>query len=259
MIRVFQIAILCCVSLLFTGCNGSKESKPIWQQMKINDIAPSYKSKHDGVKRLKTINFSVNIFEIPAENINAMDDVWRHLYTKTLQFNNYNAFNSNLFVAGIGQIQMWDKIRNLLLAADSRRVKIISLLIPAGQTQNIPIAELNNERTIFYTSTADLIEGATIGPGELNLRIKAEKIPGSRGVCKVSVLPVFSSPSGKKRDDFSFTCCRFGLKMSPGNFVLLGPKKYSTSEITLGSLFFSRPGRRPVVRTYLIICTRINQ
>jgi len=267
MIRLFQIAVFSCLGLLLTGCNAPEESEPIWEQVKIGDIAPSHSGKRPGDHLLETANFSVYIFEIPAENINILDGVWQMLYTESLRFNDYDAFSANLFSVGFGEVQMWGKIADLLRAAGGKRVRTVTLLLSDGQAETIAIAGLGSEQTIFYISTDGSMEGVTIGPGTLALRIKAGKIPGSRGVCNVDIQPVFSSPirssipqlaAREKLGDVLFDTAGFRLKMSPGNFVFLGPEKYSSEHITLAGLFFSRPGPMPVVRTFLFVCSRIN-
>jgi len=281
-----------CVATLLTGCNApetsgvaarglvpdvvSEKGRPIWKDTKITDLAASGGGKRPVGQSLMTIDFCVYIFEIPAENISALDDVWQMLHTKPLRFNDYDAFGANSFLVGFGQIQMWNEIRDLLLAAGGKKIETVSLLLSDGQADDLTIAGLDNERTIFYISNAGSMEGLTIGPGKLVLRLKAEKIPGSRGVCNVDVLPVFPSPikspvpqlaAREKADEFLFTSAGFGLKMSPGDFIFLGPEKYVSHQITLDSLFFSRPppatsggrpGRRPVIRTYLLVCTKIS-
>ena len=281
MIRVFQIVVLICLPFCLTGCGAPEENEPIWQQLKIGDLAPSHGGKRPDGQLLKTINFNVYAFEIPAENISALDDIWQMLYTKPLQFNNYDAFVANSFLVGLGQVQMWNKIRDLLLAADGKGTRKVSLLLPDGQANDFPIARLDKEQTISYISASGSMEGVTVGPGMVALRLKAEKIPGSRGVCKMSAMPVFSPPIRSpipelvyraKAGKFPFASCGFGLKMSPGDLVVLGPEKYDSSQITLGSLFFSRPEgnlffsrtgrkppeRKPAVRIFLLLCTGIN-
>jgi len=279
--RVFQIAVLSCLAFCLTGCGGPEENEPIWQQLKIGDLAPSHSGKRPGSQLLKTINFNVYAFEIPAENISALDDIWRMLYPKPLQYNNHDAFKANSFLAGFGQVQMWNKIRDLLLAADGKGTDRISLLLPDGQANDLPIARLDKEQTISYISASGSMEGVTAGPGMVALRLKAEKIPGSRGVCKMSAMPVFSLPIRSsipelvyraKAGEFLFSSVGFGLKMSPGDLVVLGPEKYIDHQITLGGLFFSRPEgslffsrterkppeRKPAVRIFLLLCTSIN-
>ena len=283
MIRVFQIVVLACLPFCLTGCGGPEKNERIWEQLKIGDLAPSHSGKRPDGQLLETANFNVYIFEIPAENIGALDDIWRMLYSKPLQFNNYKAFKANSFLAGFGQAQMWSKIIDLLLAADGKGTERVSLLLPDGQANDLPIARLDNEQTVFHISTSGSMEGVSIGPGMVALRMKAEKIPGSRGVCQVSILPVFSPPIRgpipelvyrAKAGEFLFRSVGFGLKMSPGDLVILGPEKekYIDHQITLGGLFFSRPQgslffsrterkppeRKPAVRIFLLLCTAIN-
>jgi hypothetical protein len=263
MIRFFQIMIMVfsCTAALLTSCKAPEKDKPIWQQVKISDLAPSSDANHPASRLLKTINLDIHIFEMPIENINVLNVVWQMMYTKPLQFNDYDAFKANSFSIGFGQIQMWNTIANVLRDAGGKKIETVSLLLPDGETNDFTIARLNKEQTIFYISTAGSMEGATIGPGKLALRIKVEKIPGSRGVCEVNAQPVFpspiTSPIPQLAAKFLFTSAGFGLKMSPGDFVLLGPEKYIGHQITLGSLFFSRPGRKPSVRMFLLVCTGI--
>jgi hypothetical protein len=266
MIRLFQIMVLSCTAVLLIGCKTPEKEKPIWQQVKLSDLVPSSDANHPPGRLLKTINLNIYIFEMPAENISALNDAWQMLYTQPLRFNDCEAFKANSFLVGFGQAQMLDKIVNILCDAGGKKLETVSLLLPDGETNDFTITRLNKEQTIFYISTAGSMEGATIGPGKLALRIKVEKIPGSRGVCKVNVLPVFPSPitssipqlaAQAKSAEFLFTSAGFYLKMSPGDFVLLGPDKYIGHQITLGSLFFSKPKPKPTVRMFLLVCTRI--
>jgi len=284
MIRLFQIAVLGCISLALTGCNASEKNKPIWEGTKIGDIAPSHGGKRPGDQLLKTINFGVYVFEMPAENVSTLDNVWPMLYTPAsggLRFYDHNAFRANSFSVGFGQIRMWNEIADLLRAADSKSVRTVSLLLLDTQPSDIPIAPLHNEQTVFYISTDGSTERVNIGPGELVLRIRAQRIPGSRDVCDADIIPVFSPPirasipqlaARERLKELPFTSCRFGVKMRPGDFAFLGPVKYMSHQITLGSLFFSRPEgslffsetkrkppeRKPAVRMFLLVCAGMN-
>lgn len=260
--------VFTCTATLLTSCNAPEKNKPIWEQVKISDLAPSHNVQDGGGRLLKTINFDIHTFEIPAENISVLNEVWQMLYTKPLQFNDYDAFKANSFSAGFGQIQMWNTIASVIRDGGGKHIETASLLLPDGGTNDFTITRLNKEQTVFYISIAKSMEGVTIGPGKLALRIKVEKIPGSRGVCLLDAQPVFPSSirspipqlaAQAKSAEFLFTSAGFNLKISPGDFVLLGPEKYIDHQITLGSLLFSRPKSKPVttVRIFLIICTRI--
>lgn len=267
----------------------AEEDEAMRKGLKIGDLAPSPRDKRPGIQSLKTINFNVYIYEMPAENITALDEIWQMLYKEPLRFVDYEAFGANSFSVGFGQVQMWSEVTRLLDAGGGRKVRRVSLLLPGGQADDVAIAGLPREQTIFYIATDGSMDGRSIGPGRLGVRMKAEKIPGLRGVCNVNAWPVFTSPvrsaipqlaDRAKSHEFIFTSAGFGLKMSPGDFFLLGPEKYVGEQMTLGGYFFSKgapsPGVRlfvippsgdtqkrvpyfgPVVRIYLVVCTAIN-
>lgn len=281
MTRLLEIAVFISVVLELAGCNVPQKSKPVWEQAKICDLAPAHGAEQPKEQLLKTINFKVYVFEVPAENISELDNVWRLLpssasaktrktgppYVERLRFDNYDAFSANSFVAATGQIQMQNNIFALLRDAQSKTAEIVSLLLFDGQAQTIDITRLNDEQTVFYATAKGKTEGVTIGPGMLNLQIKAEKIPGLKNMCNVSLQPIFSPPKISpilqladhvKAKEFPFTCCRFRSRMSPGEFIFLGPEKYTDHQTTLEALFFNRGEREPVIKTFLLLCASIN-
>ena len=280
MIRIFQIAFLTSLSLLLTGCRSPAE-EAIWERIKITDLVPSDGVEQVNGQRLKTINFNVYIFEIPSDNIGTLEEIWPMVYAQPLQFNNFEAFSANSFLAGFGQIPMWRRISDLLRSADGIQVGTVSLLLPDGRSNDVAVAVLDKEQAIFYFSEKRSMNKAKFEPGQFGLRIQAEKIAGSRGVCSVSVLPVFSLlkrsslpllSRREKAGEILFTATGFSLKMSPGDFVLVGPEKYNNSLTTLGGLFFSKPEgslffnelerklpeHKPALRLFLLVCTGIN-
>jgi len=266
--------------LSLAGCAEPKE-EPIWENVKIGDLAPKDGGKMPQIQLLKTINLDVHIVEIPAENIDKIDRIRKRLYIRPLRLTNYRAFTANSFLVRSGQMEMWNEIYEMLIAAEGQRITKVSLMLPDGQDETIAITGLDGPRTIFYTSINDSKEGANVGPGIFGLRIKVGKIPGSKDVCDVIAYPVFTLPitstmpqieSRVKLREFNFTAAAFGLRMRPGDFVFLGPKEYISDQTALGGLFFSKPQdglffnqtehkppeRKPSVRIFLLVCTGIN-
>jgi hypothetical protein len=271
MVRVFQISVLIFTAVVLAGCNAAEKNEPIWKDIKIGDIAPSGGGRSSVAQPLKTMNFGIYVFDIPAENLSKLDNVWQILdksrASRLLKFNDSKAFSANSFSIGFGQVQTWNKVADLLHSAGGRKAETASLLMPDGEAEDFVVTKLYSERNIWYFSGEGLVVGATIGPGTLVLRIRAEKIPGSRGVCKVDVQPVLSSrilsPAARlnlptESDGSPFTRVGFELKMSPGDFFLLGPEKYVSDQVSLAGLFFDKPGRKPVVRMFLFVCIRVS-
>jgi len=254
------------VIILLVGCGDGEKKKPIWNGIKIGDLAPAASKGQRGVQLLKTINFKAYILELPAENISALNAIWPTLYTRPVQFNDAYAFKANSFSIGVGQVTAWAEIAEQLDGAGARVVKTVALLLTPGEPGDLIVVTLTEKKDIYYISGKGSWEGATIGPGVVGLRIKAERISGSRGVCEVDSQPVFSPaisppawlPGGwEKSSDLFFTAVGFKLKMSLGDFILLGPQQYLRDKTTLGGVFFSGARREAAVRTYLLVCADI--
>ncbi len=262
-----------------SGCTKPEPEVPVWEQVKIGEIVPSEAGKTQQIEFLKMTRLDVHIFEIPADNIAEIDKIRKKLFIQPLQLKNYEAFSANSFLVRFGQVDLWRQTNDWLLGAEGRNIIKVSLMLADGEAQNIAITGLDRPQPIYFTGAEGSIEGADVGPGIFGLRIKAEKVPGSRGVCDLVGYPVFSPPTksaipqldaiGKLRE-FPFTCAAFGLKISPGDFVFLAPKEYVSDLTSLGGLFFSNPRGglffsktkspeyKPAVRIFLLVCTGIN-
>jgi hypothetical protein len=268
-----------CSFFLVPGCVKPEPELPIWETVKIGDLAPQGADKNQKVQLLKMTRLDVHIFEIPADNISELDKIRKRLFVRPLQLRDYNAFSANSFVVRFGQVDIWQQVNNWLLEVQGRNISKVSLMLADGEAQTITITGLDRPQSISYTAVNGSREGANVGPGVFGLRINADKIPGSRGVCNLVAYPVFSPPNqsaiqqlkelGKLRE-FPFTVAAFGLKMSPGDFVFLAPNEYISDQTALGGLFFSNPRKslffsktkspeyKPAVRVFLLVCTGIN-
>lgn len=269
------------------GCNDQRENEPVWEKVKIPDLAPP-RNGRDG-QALKTMHLNVDVFETPAEDIDSMDDVWAVLRRQPVRFSDYEAFEANLFAVGLGQGPMLNRVVELLEAAGAKRAQRMSLLLADGQPNELPMTRLPAERTIFYAPQGSSTEGVGLGPGGLGLRLRADKVPGMRGLSNVRAMPVFVPVSSSsiprlapqtKSGQFRFSSAGFWLRMGVGDFFVLGSRQYGAGQIRLADYLFSQPvpsrtvrlfsggssglNERsvpyfgPVVRTYIVVCTGMN-
>jgi hypothetical protein len=266
-------------SFCISGCAQPEPEVPIWETVKIGDLSPRNIDETKQVELLKMTKLDVRIFEIPAENIAEIDKIRKRLFIRPLKLKDYEAFNANSFLVRFGQVDLWRQTNDWLLGAEGRNIANVSLMLADGQAQTIAITGLDRPQPIYYTAVDGSLQGANVGPGIFGLRINADEIPGSRGVCNLVAYPVFSPlmqgaiPQLKeveKSREISFTSAAFGLKMSPGDFVFLAPKKNIGDQTTLGGLFFSNPRGglffsktkepeyKPAVRIFLLVCIGIN-
>jgi hypothetical protein len=266
------------LTFALAGCTPTQE-EPIWKNLKIGDLAPRQSGKQTS-RLVESTNFNLYIFEMPSGNIDKLDNVRKTMFTKNLRYQSSHSFGANSFSVHFGQFRMWEEIFASILAAGAKQINKASLMLTDDLPETIAVAQINSPQTIFFTSTYGSREGANVGPGILALRIKTQKIPSLRGVCNLTAYPVFSPPMMKstipllssraQRREFPFSAAAFGLRMGPGDFILLGPKEYVNDQTALGGLFFSNPEgsfffsetertpfeRKPAVRIFLLVCTR---
>jgi hypothetical protein len=287
MLRVFQIGVLCIVLLLQAGCESAAEQDEKWKDLTLADVAPSGGGWQD--QMLKMINLNIYSFELPAEKIGRLSEIWGLLYRSPVRFKDAEAFEANMLSVVFGQGRQFGRVLELLESYGVGRARRVSLLLVDGQSNELSVSRLGRERTIFYASRGSVAEGVDVGPGILGLRLLAEKVPGLKGQCNVRATPVFMPvvrgsirplAARVKSNEFRFSSAGFWLRMSVGDFFVLGPRDYGEGQIRLADYLFSQPtpssgvrlyvdrslgaGGRPeryfgpVVRLYVVICSGIN-
>ncbi|MCP4263761.1 MAG: hypothetical protein GY774_40570 [Planctomycetes bacterium] len=271
--------VFCLLFFVLTGCPPPEE-EPIWKNLKIGDLAPHRDEKKQTSRLVESTNFNLHIFEMPSDNIDKLDDIRKTLFTKNLRYQSAHSFRENSFSVQFGQIRMWKTLFASLDAAGAKQINNVSLMLADDVPETIAVTRIGSPQTIFFTSTYGSKEGANVGLGILALRIKTQKIPALRGVCSFSAYPVYYPPMMKSSipllnartqlREFPFSTAAFGLRMGPGDFILLSPKEYVSDRTALGGLFFSNPEgtlfygktertaleRKPSVRLFLLVCTR---
>lgn len=280
MVRVLHIVAFGVIILSPLGCREPQGEVPIWEKVKIGDLAP-VGGKPSQAELVKAVHLDVHVLEIPADNISELEAIRKQLHIRPLRLTSFKAFDGNSFLARFGRGNLWDEVRTVLTAANAQDVVRVSLMLTDGEPQTFAVTGLSSTQTVFYTAVDGSRQGANVGPGIIGLRIKADRVPSMRGVCDVVAYPVFSLPvksaikeldSQMKKREFPFTAAAFGLRMSPGDFVYLGPKQYVSDQSDLGGLFFTNlrgnliidraarkpPERKTAVRVFLLTCTRID-
>ena len=242
---ILHISLLTSLCLFLLGCSKTAE-EPIWEKVKLGDLAPEG-GDLSGAELVKAVNLEIRVIEVPVDNIGKLDGIRKQLRIRPLRLTSFKAFDANSFLARFGRGNLWNEVGDVLSAANATEVVKVSLLLPDGEPQTLTVTGLRSNRSVFYTAADGSRQAAKIGPGIIALRIKADKIPGRRGVCEVVAYPVFTVPikntirqldSQMRRREFPFTSAAFGLTMSPGDFVYLGPKQFVSDQTDLGGLGF---------------------
>jgi hypothetical protein len=264
------------------GCGGdAKEERQIWQQVKIADVAPRPADKPARAQFYATVRMEIREVDLPADNLDQLDEFWRMLSAKPIYMSSYNAFAENSFRVKFGRMEMWNDIQKLLAGADGQTAGTTVLPVANNDTMDLPIADLPIGRPIKFVGNDLSGQTANVGPGSLVLRIRAESVPWARGVRKIIAYPTYMPLARSaipelgaiiRRHEFYFAPAAFAAQMGPGDLLVLGPDKYTGEQTTLGGLFFSRPqgclflapggskppAYRPCVRIYILVCAGIS-
>lgn len=276
------MAVVAFLGLAMGGCKPAAEPVvPIWEQVKIGQLAAQTPDASRQAKFLATVNIDIYALDLPAENIGKLEDIWQLLTAKPIQTNSYSAFSGNSFRVRLGRTTMWDEIRDLLASAGAQDAGTMSQVIGNDEPADVPIASVPQDTTISFVGTNLSQQSVQVGPGLLVLRLREQAIPGARGVRKIIAYPVHTLPltstipkleAQARRREFYFASAAFAAQMTPGDLLVLAPDSYSGERISLGGLFFNRaepvmffdvegnkpPQRRPAVRVFVLVCTRIN-
>jgi hypothetical protein len=227
-----------------------------------------------------TAAIDVYIVELPADNVEKLAALWQILSAAPIRLSSYNAFSENSFRLLFGKLGMWGKLQELLAEADAQPITTVSLTV-ADPWTDLPIAEVPVARPITFVANDLSKQTANVGPGILTLRLVAQPIPWTRGVRKIVGFPAYTLPTAvaipelqaqSQRHEFYFDSAAFACQMGPGDLLVLGPEKYTGERVTLGGLFFNNPDetlffnpnkskppeRKPAVRVYILVCTRVS-
>jgi hypothetical protein len=281
MARVLTVAILILWLSGGTGCTTAPKEEQIWK-IKMGDLAPTVRENDQAQARfLATVQMEVRVFELPGENVEKLDDLWRLLSPKSVYMTSYNAFTENSFRAKSGRIEAWDKIQQTLTEVNAQRMATVSLAVPDNDNSDVPITDLPTGKVIEFAGNDLSSQTVNVGAGSLVLRLRAEPIPWIRGVRKIIAYPTYTLPTASpieqlsaiaRKREFYFPSAAFAAQMGPGDLVVLGPSQFTGEQLSLGGLFFNNPqGRlffdsaktsppeqKPAARVYFLVCRSIS-
>lgn len=269
--------------LSVVGCNNPphEDAVPIWEQVKIHDIGPKSPEGNRQAKIEGNVYFDVYAIDLPADKIDKMDAIWQELSAKPIRTNSYTAFAENGFRVRYGRLRTWKHIESLLIQLGGQGSGTTSLTLSEDIPADLPIADIPQDHPIKFVGTDLSQQVVKVDAGVLVLRLRSEAIPGARGVRKIIAYPVHTLPmsitipeldAAVRQREFYFGSAAFASQMSPGDFVLLAPNEYTAERKTLGGLFFNKPvgtifidpernrppERKPTVRLFILICTRMS-
>jgi hypothetical protein len=279
MIRLLKILFVFSAIILHAGC-ADTQKKADTKGIKIGDLAPAGKRAQPQV--LHTTNIEVIHYELPAENIASLDGIWRMLDSGSMRYNDPNSFAANGLRAAMGKFATFDKVSEKLKSANATKLYTTSLLMSDNQPELLRITRIPHKTIISYIDRQGAVKNAEVGPGIAGLQVLASQILSSsmsprtdganssavsiRQLASIRVTPaILAETEGVapalaeriRENDLRISSAGISAIMKPGDFVMLCPREYKPNEITAADRFFIKPGPKPAIRVFLLVCVSI--
>ncbi len=272
------------VSIILPGAIGCKknstESAPLWDEIKLKDLEAQGGSERSGLRPIPGINLNVHHFELPVDQIKTLLPVWNPLSKKRIRFRNALSFQGNGFQLSRTTADKLPWVLGNLEKAQGVKIGVSSIILTEAYDSDFLIAPIPGRHTISFLDVKGGTQSAAVGPGQLNLRLKAQKVGGSPYPNQIMGHPMVTVPSFKtiqkldqlaSQHEAAFLSSSFSARVMPGDVFLLGPEEFFGEITSLGGLFFLNPQGRvfrssraghsptatPTVRVYVILCVSI--
>lgn len=267
---------LICLTTAFMGCKRQAQEPPIWDQVKIGDLA-SAKSRNGGMPVLDALKIDVHVYSVPAHNVKQLKDLWEPLRLKGLRYQNQQAFSDNGFRVARARITVWDTLGHALARIQAQKVRTVSFMLSQDEDNDLPLAGLHRPQDIRFTGLDGSEERILIGPGIIAWRLRVEKTASVVKESKLTAYPVFKRAGVKpmryqarltESSQIAFRAAAFSVRMGYGDLIVLGPEESWGDASTLSGKFFGIPNYMflgldknepvkscPAVRVFVLTCS----
>lgn len=264
------------ISTALMGCKQQAPEPPIWEQVKISDLA-SDKSKNSDKPALNALNIEVHVYCVPATNLEKLKDLWELLRLRGPRYRNQQAFKENGFRVARARITVWDTLAAALTRVQAQKERTVSFLLSPGYDSDLPLVRLDTARDISFTGMEGSVQRIRIGPGSIAWRLRVEKSPSGLQETRLTAYPVFKLAGIRPMlhetrladaSQIAFMCAAFNVRMGFGDLIVLGPEASLGDGSTLGGQFFGIPHQLflgldpqepvktcPAVRLFVLTCS----
>jgi len=274
--NVHCLPALVCIMTAFMGCKQQAQEPPIWDQVKIGDLA-SAESPNQDMPVLDALKIDVHVYSVPAHNVEKLKDLWEPLRLKGLRYTNREAFRANGFRVARARITVWDTLTRALSRIQAQKVRTVSFMLSQEDDNDLPLVGLHKPRDIAFTGLDGSEERILIGPGIIAWRLRVDRIPSNPKESKLTAYPVFKLAGIKpmryqtrlaESSQIAFLTAAFSVRMGYGDLIVLGPEMSCGDASTLGGTFFGIPNyvflgldknepvkSCPAVRVFVLTCS----
>jgi hypothetical protein len=270
LISRIHFLVLFAAAIVLGGCQEpeTQADQVSIDGIKITDIAP---------ETIETIPhqivFRILTFEVPSEQIDLLQETFRAMSKRQIQFADRDAFDANGFLAGFGTQQEWPAFSGGLEKAISRRTATRNVVVYEAAGDDIAGSMLNSSHDVAWIAAGGKTSRETFAVGRFAWMLKARPLESIRGVAQVQIVPVYRIGTrsllahlASVSDFTAFPASAISIRMSPGDYVLLGSAGEPVSRdgrpiapLTLNRLLFYPAERPGMLRLFLVMCAGIEE
>jgi hypothetical protein len=272
------VIINCLILVILTGCADTRR-KPETKGIKIGELAPKGKTPNPPIMQsLQTTNIDITAYELPAKDINLLDNVWVILADNTegLRITDPAGFAANGLRISAGTFGKKNKITDALKTIKARNLSTTSLLIQSNQPELFVLGRLTSKSIIAYIARGGADANAEAGPAILGLQVYARQFKPptvswqttpAQTISRVQITPIIAASTEGlpeelairlKQTDLRIYSAAFGLNMKPGDIFVLAPTPDKINDdTTAAGRFLTRNGSEPMIKILLFVCTSI--
>lgn len=215
--------------------------------------------------------FRVFTFELPTEQIDLLQQAFKLMSKRQIQFAERDAFDANGFLAGFGNQADWPKLSAELDKLAARKTATRNLVVYQAAGDDIAVTLLNSTEEVAWIDAGGKVKRDRFAVGRFTWMLKAQPMESIRGVAQVQIMPAYRLGSqgffanlAHMRDDTPFSVGELKLRMSPGDYLLVasagepvGLDGRAIAPFTINRLLFYSADRPNTVRMYMVLCARI--
>ena len=251
-IRPLRLSFILLPAVLL-GCRSQDQPPPVWEQAKIGELGVINPPQNRPSSLVAQIKLEVQAFEIPAENVSELDEMWRPLTSKGLRFKNHAAFRANGFRVGKGRAHDLSWVVGKLREAQGQRIDTITLMLTDDLEDDIRIRPVSTPRSLTFTTMDGSRQDTTVNAGVFCWRVKAKKLGPPGTIAQFTAYPFFKIPVPEAIEELAelarsrqiaFLAAAFTTRLTARNLIVLGPEGYYGDQSTLGGLLLENPQGR---------------
>jgi len=257
---LFNILSWLVIFVLFSGCSdesaNSKHSlSSVRQDIKAGELLP--RQQFDRRDNLN-VRLQIYTFYISEEGYAELSEVFDKAGQLGFEYSDEKDFIANGLVTTGGDMLAWNFLSKVLTKEQAKVASHMSLQTLEGMSEDVFISRLEAPSNVHYSS-GGVVSGLSLVPGEFVLRLKPEPLIGLRRATRLDIETVYKTSIAErgKFGEFVFEAVDCRVRLSPGQFILMGPRVWKADYDFLGDKMFFPERSVSAVHFCVIVCDSI--